>query len=89
MIVNSKGITYVARLAAAREALGCANQQRLLWAWTPLPGGVPDADDTPGALLALASWYESANCSHADRASISEAAASAIDWLLAIQNSDR
>jgi squalene-hopene/tetraprenyl-beta-curcumene cyclase len=24
------------------------------WAWTPLPGGVPDADDTPGALLALA-----------------------------------
>lgn len=24
------------------------------WAWTPLPGGVPDADDTPGALLAIA-----------------------------------
>jgi squalene-hopene/tetraprenyl-beta-curcumene cyclase len=24
------------------------------WAWTPLPGGVPDADDTSGALLALA-----------------------------------
>lgn len=23
------------------------------WAWTDLPGGVPDADDTPGALLAL------------------------------------
>jgi squalene-hopene/tetraprenyl-beta-curcumene cyclase len=23
------------------------------WAWTPLPGGVPDADDTPGALLAI------------------------------------
>jgi squalene-hopene/tetraprenyl-beta-curcumene cyclase len=23
------------------------------WAWTPLPGGVPDGDDTPGALLAL------------------------------------
>ncbi|MSR31221.1 MAG: squalene--hopene cyclase [Gemmataceae bacterium] len=23
------------------------------WSWTPLPGGVPDADDTPGALLAL------------------------------------
>jgi squalene-hopene/tetraprenyl-beta-curcumene cyclase len=23
------------------------------WAWTPLPGGVPDADDTPGAMLAL------------------------------------
>jgi squalene cyclase len=24
------------------------------WAWTPLPGGVPDADDTAGAVLALA-----------------------------------
>jgi squalene-hopene/tetraprenyl-beta-curcumene cyclase len=24
------------------------------WAWTPLSGGVPDGDDTPGALLALA-----------------------------------
>jgi squalene-hopene/tetraprenyl-beta-curcumene cyclase len=24
------------------------------WAWTDLPGGVPDADDTPGALLAMA-----------------------------------
>jgi squalene-hopene/tetraprenyl-beta-curcumene cyclase len=23
------------------------------WAWTDLPGGVPDADDTPGACLAL------------------------------------
>jgi squalene-hopene/tetraprenyl-beta-curcumene cyclase len=23
------------------------------WGWTPLPGAVPDADDTPGALLAL------------------------------------
>ncbi|MEX0701909.1 MAG: prenyltransferase/squalene oxidase repeat-containing protein [Planctomycetales bacterium] len=25
------------------------------WAWTDLPGGVPDGDDTPGALLALMS----------------------------------
>src|SRR5262249_61455020 len=23
------------------------------WAWTDLPGGVPDCDDTPGVLLAL------------------------------------
>ena len=23
------------------------------WAWTDLPGGVPDADDTPGAILAV------------------------------------
>src|SRR5262249_40631907 len=28
------------------------------WAWTPLPGGVPDADDSPGALLALSHLVE-------------------------------
>jgi len=28
------------------------------WGWTPLPGSVPDADDTPGALLALAHLTE-------------------------------
>jgi squalene-hopene/tetraprenyl-beta-curcumene cyclase len=28
------------------------------WAWTPLPGGVPDADDTGGALLALSHLIE-------------------------------
>jgi len=27
------------------------------WAWTDLPGGVPDADDTAGALLALHKLY--------------------------------
>jgi len=26
------------------------------WSWTNLPGAVPDADDTAGALLALKSW---------------------------------
>jgi squalene-hopene/tetraprenyl-beta-curcumene cyclase len=28
------------------------------WAWTDLPGGVPDADDTPGALLAISNLIE-------------------------------
>lgn len=28
------------------------------WGWTDLPGSVPDADDTPGALLALAQLME-------------------------------
>jgi squalene-hopene/tetraprenyl-beta-curcumene cyclase len=28
------------------------------WAWTNLPGGVPDADDTPGAMLALIELLE-------------------------------
>src|SRR5262249_28047613 len=27
------------------------------WGWTDLPGSVPDADDTPGALLALSHYF--------------------------------
>jgi squalene-hopene/tetraprenyl-beta-curcumene cyclase len=50
------------------------------WAWTPLPGGVPDADDTPGALLAVQhlSWQEE-NYAAAKRG---------LDWLLGLQNWD-
>ena len=49
------------------------------WAWTDLSGGVPDADDTAGALLALTS------CSD-ERAT--SAAIAGIDWLLGLQNRD-
>jgi squalene-hopene/tetraprenyl-beta-curcumene cyclase len=31
------------------------------WGWSNLPGAVPDADDTPGALLALAAFIPHAN----------------------------
>jgi squalene-hopene/tetraprenyl-beta-curcumene cyclase len=51
------------------------------WAWTPLPGGVPDADDTPGALLALR------NLGLVDDAA-REAAKNGIQWLIGLQNSD-
>jgi squalene-hopene/tetraprenyl-beta-curcumene cyclase len=51
------------------------------WAWTDLPGGVPDADDTPGALLALRALGEP------DARSI-EAAAAGVLWLLDLQNGD-
>ena len=51
------------------------------WAWTPLPGGVPDADDTPGALLALK------NLGDTDAAT-REAARLACTWLLDLQNRD-
>jgi len=50
------------------------------WAWTDLPGGVPDADDTPGALLALAKL---GGGEYAHRAARAGAA-----WLLGTQNSD-
>lgn len=45
------------------------------WAWTDRPGGVPDADDTAGALLALKSLGE-------------PAAEGGVRWLQELQNSD-
>ncbi len=51
------------------------------WAWTDLSGGVPDADDTPGALLAL-------HVLGKDLEEVSEAAISGIVWLLDLQNRD-
>jgi squalene-hopene/tetraprenyl-beta-curcumene cyclase len=53
------------------------------WAWTPLSGGVPDADDTPGALLALANLAGA----QGDEATL-RAATAGITWLLGIQNRD-
>lgn len=49
------------------------------WAWTDLTGGVPDADDTPGALLAL--W----NLAGSNAA---QSAAQGVRWLLDLQNAD-
>jgi squalene-hopene/tetraprenyl-beta-curcumene cyclase len=47
------------------------------WAWTDLSGGVPDADDTPGALLALKRLNGP-----------QEAARAGVRWLLDLQNRD-
>lgn len=51
------------------------------WAWTDLPGGVPDADDTAGALLALIQLGGPDSESRA-------AASAGIEWLLGLQNRD-
>lgn len=51
------------------------------WAWTDLPGGVPDADDTAGALLALHELGEP------DEAT-TRAAEAGVRWLLDLQNRD-
>ena len=51
------------------------------WAWTPLPGGVPDADDTPGALLALL------HLGVVD-GPMEQAAAAGVRWLMSLQNRD-
>ena len=51
------------------------------WAWTDRSGGVPDADDTPGALLALHALDE-------HDPEVKRAAAAGVRWLLDLQNSD-
>jgi squalene-hopene/tetraprenyl-beta-curcumene cyclase len=51
------------------------------WAWTPLSGGVPDADDTSGALLALRRLGDP------DPRTVAGAAAG-VRWLMGIQNRD-
>jgi squalene-hopene/tetraprenyl-beta-curcumene cyclase len=51
------------------------------WAWTPLSGGVPDADDTSGALLALRRLGDP------DPHAVA-AAAAGVRWLLGVQNRD-
>ncbi len=51
------------------------------WAWTDLPGGVPDADDTPGALLALLKLG-------VVDAETERAGLAGCRWLLGLQNRD-
>lgn len=51
------------------------------WAWTDLSGGVPDGDDTSGALLALSRLG-------ADDPEVCRAAARGVRWLSGLQNRD-
>jgi len=55
------------------------------WAWTDLPGGVPDADDTPGAMLALLRLTDSQGQLPPEFAAALSAAA---NWLVGLQNRD-
>ena len=76
--------------------LSCQHQRRHAftgaapgaWGWTDLSGAVPDADDTPGALLALAACRDSPSCTAADRFRINTAAEAGLGWLLDLQNRD-
>ncbi len=53
------------------------------WAWTELPGGVPDADDTSGALLALRRLKDIGS-----KTDTSGTVRGGVRWLLELQNSD-
>src|SRR5205814_122353 len=56
------------------------------WAWTDLPGGVPDADDTAGAVLALGNMRS--ELSEVGKNDLLTAARSGIRWLRDVQNRD-
>ncbi|MCH2119449.1 MAG: squalene--hopene cyclase, partial [Pirellulales bacterium] len=56
------------------------------WAWTDLSGGVPDADDTAGALIALSRWQQ--HGSGYKNASVRKAAEDGAQWLIGLQNRD-
>jgi squalene-hopene/tetraprenyl-beta-curcumene cyclase len=55
------------------------------WAWTDLPGGVPDADDTSGAVLALAHLQEKKD---QDEETDTLAMKAGCDWLAGLINRD-
>ncbi len=59
------------------------------WGWSDLSGAVPDADDTPGALLALKKFYDLADLSDQEKWKIREAAGEGVIWLMELQNRDK
>ncbi|MFO1062433.1 MAG: prenyltransferase/squalene oxidase repeat-containing protein [Pirellulales bacterium] len=59
------------------------------WGWTDLSGAVPDADDTPAALLAMAQWLDrNSATSPIMEMQMGRAAALGLRWLLDLQNRD-
>lgn len=62
------------------------------WTWTDLPGGVPDADDTAGALIALRRLWELADKEDSAFSTLAglrqSCAAAGIRWLCNVQNRD-
>ncbi|MGC3971955.1 MAG: prenyltransferase/squalene oxidase repeat-containing protein [Pirellulales bacterium] len=57
------------------------------WGWSDLSGAVPDADDTPGAILALQKFCRAANDSSLE--SIQRPQELCCSWLLTLQNRDK
>ena len=63
------------------------------WGWTDLSGAVPDADDTPGALIALKKIKQldgySSGIKNVQSSEIQQAAELGVDWLIKLQNNDK
>ena len=76
--------------------LGCQHQRRHPftgaspggWGWSDLSGAVPDGDDTPGALLAIAAWRRGRDSDDSTCQRIDRSAAAGLQWILSLQNRD-
>jgi len=94
--LSSAGDGDSQRASALDWLLSCQHHERHAftgadpggWGWSDLSGAVPDADDTSGALLALASLAESDDIDHGDLPRLERAAAEGVRWLLGLQNRD-
>lgn len=88
--------TVSADVANLHWLLACQHRQRHPftgadpggWGWTDLSGAVPDADDTPGALLACARWPGAGHRSLEVQAQVRSSAEAGVRWLLDLQNRD-
>lgn len=58
------------------------------WGWTDLSGAVPDGDDTPGAIIALAQLDRSETLSSETRQQLRTAVSAGVGWLMRLQNRD-
>lgn len=58
------------------------------WGWTDLSGAVPDGDDTPGAILALASLHRSPHVEAKTKSRMEGAASDGVRWLMQLRNRD-
>ena len=82
--------------ATIQWLLGCQHRQRHPftganpggWGWTNLSGAVPDADDTPAALLALSHIPWQAAAWQALEPAALEAVGQGLQWLMRLQNRD-
>lgn len=95
-LANAEPAQSLAALDCLEWVLGCQYHERHPftgadpggWGWSDLSGAVPDADDTPGALLAIAHYRRGETLTDADRQRIDRAARMGIRWLLDLQNRD-
>ena len=58
------------------------------WGWSDLSGAVPDADDTPGAMLALKNLHGTGCFDEKQKRRMETAAEAGVRWLLDLQNRD-